>query len=82
MSAIGELFSQAQNLPPVEREQLALMLLDSLPEDGGMPIGLDPDYEAELERRLEAIKSGRLQGHDLESVMQSLRTTLQQRSAP
>jgi putative addiction module component (TIGR02574 family) len=81
MSVLNELYDKAQFLPPNEREQLALMLLDSLPDEEGAAVVLDPDYEAELERRLESIRTGQAKGHDLPSVMQSLRTTLAKRRA-
>ena len=80
--SIAELFDKAQVLPAVEREQLALMLLDSLPQDDESPIVLDPEYEAELERRLEDIRAGRAKGHDLATVMDSLRATMRKHAAP
>ena len=77
MSTVMELFGQAQTLPVAEREQLAMLLLETLPAEDGSAIDLDPEDEAELERRLDSIKSGQAKGHDLESVMESIRATLQ-----
>jgi putative addiction module component (TIGR02574 family) len=81
MNMLTDLFDQAQVLPPDQREQLALMLLDSLPDDQDLPIVLDPEYEAELERRIEEIRTGRAKTHDWESVRESLRVTLENRPA-
>jgi putative addiction module component (TIGR02574 family) len=80
--SVTELFDKAQFLPSNEREQLALMLLETLPADDAAPIELDEEYEAELERRLERIRSGQSKGHTLESVMDHLRETLRKNSAP
>jgi putative addiction module component (TIGR02574 family) len=76
MITVMELFGQAQTLPVAEREQLALMILEALPAENGVAIDLDPEDEAELERRLDSIKQGQAKGHNLESVMESIRTTL------
>jgi putative addiction module component (TIGR02574 family) len=76
MSMLTELFGKAQVLPPTEREQLAMMLLETLPDEDNVPIVLDPEDEAELERRLEAIRTGQAKGHSLESVMESIKATL------
>jgi putative addiction module component (TIGR02574 family) len=79
--SITELFDQAQILPTPQREQLALMLLETLPADDDGPVVIDEEYEAELERRLESIRSGQSKGHSLEDVMKQLRETLRQNSA-
>jgi len=79
MSTLAELFGQAQVLPPTEREQLAMMLLETLPGDESVPIVLGDEDEAELERRLEMIRTGQAKGHSLESVMESIRATLRER---
>jgi putative addiction module component (TIGR02574 family) len=75
-SGFGELFDRAIALPADEREQFALMLLDSLPEDGDAGFVLDSEYEAELERRLEEIRSGRAKGVSIETSMNRLREAL------
>lgn len=78
MSVLAELYDKAQVLPPGEREQLAMMLLDSLPGDEETPIVLAPEDEAEIHRRLEAFRSGRAKTYDLASVMKTLRDTIAQ----
>lgn len=74
--SVAELFDKAQGLPLAEREQLTMMLLDTLPEDEDAPIEIDEEYEAELERRLEMIRTGQAKGHSVEAVMDSIRATL------
>jgi putative addiction module component (TIGR02574 family) len=72
MSAANDLYSQALSLPAEQRGELAYLLLESLPEDE-RPIELDPEYEAELFRRLEEIDSGRAKMLTLDEVMARLR---------
>jgi putative addiction module component (TIGR02574 family) len=79
--SVAELFDKAQVLPSAEREQLAMMLLDTLPADDGDPIVIDEEYEAELHRRLERIRTGQSKGHTVEEVMSQLRETLRKHSA-
>jgi putative addiction module component (TIGR02574 family) len=72
MSMAIDLFSQALNLPAEQRGELAFLLLESLPEDE-RPIELDPEYEAELFRRLNEMDSGQAKLLSLAQVMASLR---------
>jgi putative addiction module component (TIGR02574 family) len=80
--SVNELFDHAQILPSAEREQLALMLLETVPSDDGAAIEIDQEYEAELERRLERIRKGESKGHTIEEVMEHLRETLRKNSSP
>ena len=52
-------------------------LLETIPEDEEAPIEIDEEYEAELHRRIELIRTGQAKGHSLEEVMDSIRATLQ-----
>ena len=79
--SVAELFDKAQVLPSAQREQLAMMLLETLPADENAPVEIDEEYEAELERRLEMIRTGQAKGHSLESVMETIRATLRGQSA-
>jgi putative addiction module component (TIGR02574 family) len=79
--SVAELFDKAQVLPSADREKLAMMLLETLPEDEGGPIEIDEEYEAELERRLELIRTGQAKGHSVEDVMESIRATLRGHTA-
>jgi putative addiction module component (TIGR02574 family) len=65
-------------LPTNDRELLVARLLESIAQGG--PILLDADDEAELHRRLELICAGQAKGHDLQSMMEGLRTILHKRS--
>jgi len=74
MSVANDLYSQALNLPADKRGELALLLLESLPADE-RPIELDPEYEAELVRRLEEMDAGKAKMLTLDEVMAGLRKT-------
>jgi putative addiction module component (TIGR02574 family) len=50
-----EIKMEALSLPPDEREDIARTLLESLDGD----LGLDPEWYAEMLRRLEEIQSGK-----------------------
>jgi putative addiction module component (TIGR02574 family) len=81
MSIGTDVFSQALSLPTADRKALAIQLLDSLPEEE-LPIALDPEYEAEIYRRMEEIKSGRARMYSLEEVMSGLRRRSNSGAAP
>jgi putative addiction module component (TIGR02574 family) len=80
MSKVDELLEKAMSLPASDRALLASILLESLKIAKDGPIILDPDDQAELERRLEMIRTGQFKGHDPESVMESIRATLRKKS--
>ena len=79
--SVAELFDKAQVLSSADREKLAMMLFESLPEDADGPIEIDEEYEEELHRRIERIRSGQSKGHTVEEVMTQLRETLRKHSA-
>jgi putative addiction module component (TIGR02574 family) len=79
--SVAELFDKAQVLTFADREKLAILLLESVPEDHDAPIEIDEEYEAELHRRIELIRTGQSKGHTLEEVMTQLRETLRKHSA-
>ena len=72
MSIANDVFSQALGLPVQQREELALLLWESLPEED-RPLALDPKYEAEVLRRVEEVESGTAKTLTLEEVMARLR---------
>ena len=75
-----ELFEQAKLLPARERELLATLLLQSLDAESDAGVSLDAEDEAELQRRLELVRTGQAKGHDLETVMDGLRAILRKKS--
>jgi len=79
MTEVEEIFEKARLLPDIEREYLAMMILKSLNAEAESSIFLDPEDEAELDRRLEMIRTGQVHGHDLPSVMDSIRAKLRKR---
>jgi putative addiction module component (TIGR02574 family) len=81
MSVVNDVFVQALSLPAADRKALAIQLLDSLPEEES-PIELDPEYVADVYRRLEEIDSGRARMLSLEEVMTSLRKPSSSGAAP
>jgi putative addiction module component (TIGR02574 family) len=80
--SVAELFDKAQGLPLAEREQLTMMLLDTLPEGEDAPIEIDEEYQLEIDRRLERIRTGQSKGHSIEEVMTQLKETLRHHSSP
>jgi hypothetical protein len=82
VAAMNDLYCQALDLPDNKRGELALILLESLPEDQDPPIRLDPEYEAELRRRIAASERGELKMHSLEEVMTMLREQRDARLQP
>jgi putative addiction module component (TIGR02574 family) len=77
---MNDLYCQALDLPAEQRGELAILLLESLPDHGDAPIRIDADYAAELRRRLEELDSGRAKKDTLENVMARLRDPARRRS--
>jgi putative addiction module component (TIGR02574 family) len=65
MSAPADLYSQALALPPASREELAMLLLESLPEGDDAPFGVSEEWEQEIARRLAEREAGTAQAVDL-----------------
>jgi putative addiction module component (TIGR02574 family) len=63
-----ELREQALKLPPADREALADDLMASLTDEP-----LDPELEAELNRRYEELVSGKVRGIPAEQVFAELK---------
>jgi putative addiction module component (TIGR02574 family) len=72
MNVANDLYCQALDLPADKRGELALILLESLPEDDP-PIQLDPESEAEIRRRIAASERGESKMFSLDQVMAMLR---------
>jgi len=81
MSMANDVFSQALGLPVEQREELAVLLWESLPEDAS-PVSLDQQYEAEVMRRIGEIDHGQAKMLTLEEVMARLRKTSKAPSSP
>jgi putative addiction module component (TIGR02574 family) len=78
----NDLLVNALDLPPEQRGELALVLLESLPDDFEPPIQLDPSYEKELRRRIEEMSTGRAKMHTLDEVMAAVRNRPSRRNTP
>lgn len=72
------LYQQALNLAADERYQLAQRLLDSLAED---ELPDDPEFRAELDRRLQAIDDGTDIPVPWEEARETMRAELERRRA-
>jgi putative addiction module component (TIGR02574 family) len=71
-----KLFERALKLPEDEREDLAFKLLGTVSE----PAELSPSWRAEIERRVEAVLSGKsAPGDDYRVVMKRLKKRLDSR---
>ena len=73
------LLQQALNLPPDERYHLAQQLLDSL--EGEELIPDDPEYRAELDRRLQSVADGTAELIPWEEARENIRSELERRRA-
>jgi putative addiction module component (TIGR02574 family) len=65
ISYASQLYSQALRLPPEQREELAVLLFDSLPEEAQSPIIVDDELERLIEQRLGERAAGKTQAMDL-----------------
>jgi putative addiction module component (TIGR02574 family) len=75
--AANTLLQQAMNLNPDERYELAQLLLDSLEEDDGLPD--DPEWRAELDRRIQSVADGTAVLIDGEEVFRRVKERLEKR---
>ncbi len=73
---IEELVEQAMTLPPEARARLAAILLESL--DAGDLGTVDRLWRAEAQRRLDDIRSGRVQTIPGDEALQRVRDALRQ----
>jgi putative addiction module component (TIGR02574 family) len=68
-----DIYSQALSLSPVQREELAILLLESLPEEDG-PVEVTEDFEEEIHRRLEEHRTGQDKTIDMATFLETIRT--------
>ena len=71
---LQELEKQALQLPPADRELLAARLLESVHPEGFER--MDDETYAELERRWDELKSGKVQGLSADQVHQNIRSAM------
>jgi hypothetical protein len=82
MNAATELYSQALSLPIEQREELALMLLESLPDTGDAPIEVSAELEQEIDRRIGEREAGSAQTVDLATFAAAVRAAAQPPASP
>jgi len=68
---IEEILNQAYHLDRSQRAELATKLMESLDEKG--ELGLDADWEAEIQRRLDEDDEGEIVGTRWEDIYKRLR---------
>ena len=73
MSAVEVVRTEALKLTPLEREELAWALLDSLPVVADPPLSVDPEYEEEILRRAKSIEDGTAKLIDGQEFLAELR---------
>jgi putative addiction module component (TIGR02574 family) len=73
MTSASELFSQAMFLPPLQREELAMLLLDSLPEDDDSPIVVSEELKEEIRRRIAEHKAGTAKTVSMDAFIATVR---------
>ena len=69
-----QLFSEAMKLTPIAREELAMRLLSTC--EGSSQPTLDPEWDAEIARRVEEMVSGKVEGIPAEEVHRKMREHL------
>ena len=70
----SQILKTALELPEHEREEVAIELLESLAPDGDADY--DAAWEAEIQRRLDDMRLGRVQGIPWEEVRMKMRSKL------
>lgn len=65
MSASADVYSHALALPPVNRKELAMLLLENLPDSDNGPVEVSEEWEQEIARRLANREAGTAQTGDL-----------------
>ena len=68
---LQEVTNNALNLPPEERAELAHKLIESL--DEGTDKEVESAWDAEIERRVSEIKSGKAKGRPAEEILAKIR---------
>jgi putative addiction module component (TIGR02574 family) len=76
-----QLLTQALGLSPGQREELAMMLLDSLPDDDS-PMVVDEELERLIERRLAEHEAGTARLVDVATFMASVRAAANGQPSP
>jgi putative addiction module component (TIGR02574 family) len=70
----SQILKTALELPETEREEVAIELLESLAPDG--EADHEAAWEAEIQRRIEDLRLGRVQGIPWEEVRRKMRSKL------
>jgi len=74
---VQQVQEQALKLTEAERAKLASVLLESLPES--MEFAYDPEYLAEIRRRIDDVESGRVKTIPWATVQREIREKLDAR---
>lgn len=82
MNAVTELFSQALVLPATQREELAWMLLGSLPEEADSPVEVSPDLEHEINRRVAERQASTAPAVDIATFAAAVRAAAKPQTSP
>ena len=67
--SIDQLTTEAMSLSAEERLTLAHTLLDTVPDQEDEELELDPEYQRELQRRVEELRSGKVVGLSWKEVL-------------
>jgi putative addiction module component (TIGR02574 family) len=81
MNVTAELYSQALGLPATQREELAILLLESLPEDDS-PVEVSEELEQEINRRLAEHRAGTAKSVDVETFNAAVRAAAKRPATP
>jgi len=72
MKAISEFAKEAMELPAVQRLTLARMLIELSDEDRDYSPEVDVAWDAEISRRMEAVKTGAAKSRSFDEVFAAL----------
>jgi putative addiction module component (TIGR02574 family) len=73
MTGSTEVYSHALGLPLSQREELAMLLLDSLPGDDDAPVVVSKELKREIDRRIAERKAGTAKVIDIDTFIARVR---------
>lgn len=81
--ATRDLLKRALELPPTERAELVRELRASLEDEGvGGEVDVDPEFSAELEKRIRDLDEGRVKPIPFDELLDEARARIDARRSP
>ena len=73
MTETSEVYTQALCLPLFQREELAMLLLNSIPDGDDAPVVVSEELKQEIDRRIAERKAGRAKVIDMDTFIARVR---------